>query len=1057
MADIYGTDGSNTLLDTSGNDSIWAKDGNDNVVVTYGQDFADGGLGSDTLTISYGTATQTTYVNTVYSTSAWVDTGTGWTSSPRRVDFQGFEHLDVTTGSGNDWIQGISNQWDKVNGGSGTDEWVDTFSALSTGIDVRMAQISSGGGQSFADGTTVRNVEMADLTLTAGDDSFRDYGAYDDVIYGYNGDDDLGTSNGRDWMDGGLGNDQLVIDWDAATAKITLSTVYATSAYEMTGTGWSDSTRRVDFQGIEHLVMTAGSGDDWLQGVHNKWDKINGGAGTDEWTDKFTSLSTGMNVDMSLISSSGGQGFADGTKVNNVEMADLTLTAGNDTFRDHGAYDDAIYGYNGDDDLGTSDGRDWMDGGLGEDQLVIDWHAATEMVTLSTVYATNAYEMTGSGWSDSTRRVDFQGIEHLVVTSGSGDDWLQGVHNKWDIVDGGDGIDEWTDTFSSLSAGMDVRMWQIASDAGQTFADGTKVSNVEMADLTLTKGNDSFRDKGAMDDVVLGYNGNDDLGTYNGRDWMDGGLGDDRLTINWSDATAGAIISTVYSTNGYVNTGAGWSDATRRVDFQGIEHLVARTGSGDDWIQGFQNQWDTINGGGGMDEWVDSFSDHDTGLSILMSAISSSEGQTLSDGTLVRNVEMADLTLTNGNDTFRDAGAYRDEVRAMGGDDNLGTSKGVDFMGGGLGEDTLRINWSGANKNAYVNTVYSTDAWVDFGTGWSGSSRKVDFQGIEHLNVLTGSGDDWIQGIHNQWDKINGGDGTDEWEDTFSDRTAGLDVRMYKVSSSTGQTFGDGTVVRNVEMADLTLTKGNDSFRDYGVYDDAIRAGEGNDILWTTKGRDNFDGGLGFDTLRLNWAGANKDIYVDQVYGTQAYVNTASGWSDSTRRVDFSGIERLVADLGSGNDTVNAGTGNDKLIGGDGQDVLAGNGGKDTIFGNRGNDTLRGGTGNDTLYGAKGKDILSGGAGDDVLNGGNWDDTLTGGAGADTFVISKTVPGTDRLTDFENGVDHIGLAGGLTVNQLRITDNGSRTLIELSATGADLLTIDSTLANEIDASDFLLI
>ena len=95
-------------------------------------------------------------------------------------------------------------------------------------------------------------------------------------------------------------------------------------------------------------------------------------------------------------------------------------------------------------------------------------------------------------------------------------------------------------------------------------------------------------------------------------------------------------------------------------------------------------------------------------------------------------------------------------------------------------------------------------------------------------------------------------------------------------------------------------------------------------------------------------------------------------------------------------------------------DALVGTGGDDLIFGFDGDDTLNGGLGDDTLDGGAGADILFGNAGAD---------TLTGGAGADIFALGQGDGGVeiefaDIITDFEDGVDLIGLTGGLDVRDI---------------------------------------
>src|SRR5262249_4510432 len=66
---------------------------------------------------------------------------------------------------------------------------------------------------------------------------------------------------------------------------------------------------------------------------------------------------------------------------------------------------------------------------------------------------------------------------------------------------------------------------------------------------------------------------------------------------------------------------------------------------------------------------------------------------------------------------------------------------------------------------------------------------------------------------------------------------------------------------------------------------------------------------------------------------------------------------------------------------------------------------LDGGAGIDWLYGEQGNDVLNGGVGNDFLTGGQGDDTFQFGLAC----------GTDTVTDFKVGSDHIHLLDGLTL------------------------------------------
>lgn len=146
---------------------------------------------------------------------------------------------------------------------------------------------------------------------------------------------------------------------------------------------------------------------------------------------------------------------------------------------------------------------------------------------------------------------------------------------------------------------------------------------------------------------------------------------------------------------------------------------------------------------------------------------------------------------------------------------------------------------------------------------------------------------------------------------------------------------------------------------------------------------------------------------------------------------------------------------NDNLNGNDLANKLWGQGGNDFIFGNGGNDTLLGGNGRDFLDGGDGKDTLSGGAQRDILDGGNGDDTLDGGAGrdalyggagddvltggksADRFIFEFDTDddgevdqlGSDRITDFELGVDKIILEADYSQAEVDVSQVSGGTLI----------------------------
>mgnify|MGYP001793229009 CR=1 FL=1 len=157
---------------------------------------------------------------------------------------------------------------------------------------------------------------------------------------------------------------------------------------------------------------------------------------------------------------------------------------------------------------------------------------------------------------------------------------------------------------------------------------------------------------------------------------------------------------------------------------------------------------------------------------------------------------------------------------------------------------------------------------------------------------------------------------------------------------------------------------------------------------------------------------------------------------------------------GSGNDTLIGRSGSDNLLGEAGNDNLRGGGGNDVLLGGEGNDKLKGNNGNDFLNGGLGNDTLKGGRGDDLLFGGEGIDQLRGNAGADIFVLARdnaaqgsslvSDSGGDRILDFQEGTDTIGLINGLTFSALEIVEEtrfvGSQEPISSSITPISTLT-----------------
>ncbi len=89
-----------------------------------------------------------------------------------------------------------------------------------------------------------------------------------------------------------------------------------------------------------------------------------------------------------------------------------------------------------------------------------------------------------------------------------------------------------------------------------------------------------------------------------------------------------------------------------------------------------------------------------------------------------------------------------DVINGLGGNDTITVTAGRDFADGGDGEDILEIRYGSAGVRVDVDG-FTQNAFVDTaGTGSFGdSTRRVDGTRFEHIDAITGSGDDRLEGI----------------------------------------------------------------------------------------------------------------------------------------------------------------------------------------------------------------------------------------------------------------------------------------------------------------------
>jgi Ca2+-binding RTX toxin-like protein len=590
---------------------------------------------------------------------------------------------------------------------------------------------------------------------------------------------------------------------------------------------------------------------------------------------------------------------------------------------------------------------------------------------------------------------------------------------------------------------------------------------------------------------IVGNAGDNLIQVRGGVDAVDGGLGQDRLIVDYSLAT-GAVTGDSLSHFSEAGGGARMVTVTANT----IENFSVLTGSGADTI--------TTHAG---DDYISTGSGAGT--------VSAGQGR----NTILGGADADTITALDGGN-FVDAGDGTNTITTGGGADTILSGTGADTIMSGAGNDftTVRGGADSVTAGAGTDTLvvdYSTMATNvnggitggNLGTGYVGSiadlvGSVVDFRDVENFIVTTGSGNDSVQtGAGN--DILNGGRGSD-----VLDGGAGDDL------------IGGGS-----ENDQLLGGLGNDTLQgDDG--NDTLVGADGNDFLFGGNGADILDGGLGNDVyynVDLTDTITNESGGVDTLITSDAALVQMFSGNGAIENVIFQGSDSFtytgsvldnlvqggsgadVIDGGLGNDVLAGGAGNDRLVGNVGNDAISGEGGNDLLFGSAGDDGLDGGVGddqlfgdegNDALQGADGNDAILGGSGDDLLVGGNGsdllngdqgrdtlfggagddqlfggasDDVLTGGQGNDTFVFNNQ-NGFDIVLDFSDGTagneDVLLFAGGVFTDASQVLAASSQVIGEADGVGNDVridlgngnqVLLLNTAFSSLDASDFLFV
>ncbi|WP_054005357.1 calcium-binding protein [Cypionkella psychrotolerans] len=301
--------------------------------------------------------------------------------------------------------------------------------------------------------------------------------------------------------------------------------------------------------------------------------------------------------------------------------------------------------------------------------------------------------------------------------------------------------------------------------SGMTIFGGASSHNILLnlalgvTTVTLT-GNAPIRLHDASDaNGIVGNAGNNIVTVTGGIDAVNGGLGIDRLIVDYRGAI-GAVTGD--STSSFTEAGGGGRMVT--ITDGTIEHFTILSGNGTDTITtGAGN--DIIKTGQGA-----STVSAGQGANTIIGGGNADTITALDGGNSVYAGNGANTVTTGNGDDVIYCGVGADTITAGGGSDRITLRGGADSVHAGAGDDRLIIDYT-----AMTSRVSGGITGGNLLTGYVGHvadrlGSSVDFQGSENFTIMAGSGNDALTTgngadvlLGNAGnDQLNGGGGRDQ-------------------------------------------------------------------------------------------------------------------------------------------------------------------------------------------------------------------------------------------------------------------------------------------------------
>ena len=286
-----------------------------------------------------------------------------------------------------------------------------------------------------------------------------------------------------------------------------------------------------------------------------------------------------------------------------------------------------------------------------------------------------------------------------------------------------------------------------ASNPGITLRLADGVGTITLSGAAPINVSDTVSGVSTGANTITGGTGNNVITVSGGVDAVNGGLGTDRLVVNYA-AAAGAVTGD--STSNFTDAGGGRTVTITNGTFEHFTIFTGdfadtiTTGAGKDIID-VGNGANTVTAGGGANS-ITGGSGADTFTAL--------DGGNFMDAGNGANV----ITSGDGDDTIL-SGKNTDTIVTGGGIDTITVRGGADSVSAGAQDDRLIVNYA-----AMLTDVTGTLSG-SLATGYTGhfadqSGSRVNFSQVESFFITSGSGNDTIATGAGA-DKILGGAGRD--------------------------------------------------------------------------------------------------------------------------------------------------------------------------------------------------------------------------------------------------------------------------------------------------------